>query len=180
MAKQEFIQNVRLARNLFAHRVEADNARVNADQIARRLSRAALWLTPASVRGFDAVDFPELSEEDRDELERSVRQFSEIAVQVPDDGPPTGEQEAAALRTFQQVERILQPYFPTPEELDRLRAAMRSVNFPNFVQTWDYEFGRDSSGEPGVWIWVVVDDDVADDATFTTTTTRLQREIHRA
>jgi hypothetical protein len=180
MAKQEFIQNVRLARNLFAHRVEADNPGVDVDQIARRLSRAAFWLTPASVRGFDAADFPELSDEDRDELERSVREFAEIAVQVPDDGPATAEQETSALRAFQQVQRVLEPYFPTPQELDRLRIAMRSVRFPDFVQTWDHEFGRDSTGEPAVWIWVVVDDDAPDDATFTTTTTRLQREIHRA
>src|SRR5436853_7808525 len=98
MAKQEFIQNVRLARNLLVHRVEADHPGVNADAIARRLSRAALWLTPASVRDFDAADFRELPDAAREELERNVRQFREVAEQVPDDGPATAEQEATALR----------------------------------------------------------------------------------
>jgi hypothetical protein len=180
MAKQEFIQNVRLARNLFFHRVEADHPGVNADEIARRLSRAALWLTPAAVRGFDALDFPELPANTREELERSVREFTEVASQVPDDGPASAEQEAAAIRGFQNILRILQPYFPTPEELTQLRTAMKAVNLPDSVQTWDYEFGRDSSGDPAVWIWIVVDDEAAVDVTFTAATTRLQRDIHRA
>ena len=180
MAKEEFIQNVRLARTLLDHRVEADHPSIDADQIARRLSRAALWLTPASVRGFDAADFPELSDASRDELERSVRAFREVAEQVPDDGPATAEQEAAASRSFHTILRVLDPYFPTPDELDRLRAAMKTVDFPDVVQTWDYEFGRDLAGDPAVRIWMVVDDEVADDPTFTATSTRLQREIHRS
>lgn len=57
---------------------------------------------------------------------------------------------------------------------------MKAVEFPDFVQTWDYEFGRDSSGQPAVWIWLVVDDAAADDPAFTAATTRLRREIHRS
>jgi hypothetical protein len=180
MAKQEFVQNVRLARNLLAHRVEADHPGVDAGAIERRLSRAALWLTPATVRGFDPEDFPELSEASRAELDRSVREFREVAEQVPDDGPATVEQEASALRSFGEILRIMDAYFPTPDELRRLREAMKEVHFPDVVQTWYHEFGRDSSDEPAVWIWVVVDDAAADDAGFTTATTRLQREIHRS
>lgn len=180
MAKQEFIQNVRLAQNLLSHRVEANGHGVNADQVARRLSHAALWLTPASVRGLDADDFPELSDAAREELERSVREFRQVAEQVPEDGPATAGQEAAARRSFLNVVRILEPYFPTPEELRRLRGALKEVHFPSVVETWDYEFGRDSSGDPAVWIWVLVDDVAADDATFTDNTVRLRREIHQA
>jgi hypothetical protein len=181
MAKQEFLENVRLARNLLVHRVEADRPDINAEAVARRLSRAALWLTPASVRDFEAADFPELPEAAREDLERAVRQFREVAEQVPDDGPATADQEVTASRSLLNIARILEPYFPTPQELDRLRAAMRAVHFPaDVVETWYPEFGLDSSGDPAVWIWLVVDDAVANDPTFTTTTTRLQREIHQS
>lgn len=180
MPKQEFIRNVQLARNLFAHRVGAGQPVVNEEEMSRRLSRAALWLTPASVRGFDAADFPELPDETRGLLERSVHQFRKIAAAVEENEPATAEQEGAALRNFEEIIRILHPYSPNTGELDQLRAVMSAIHLPDFVQTWDYEFGLDWSGDPAVWIWLVVDDDAANHPSFMTTSTRLQREIHRA
>jgi hypothetical protein len=178
MAKQEFVQNVRLARNLLAHRVEGDRPGADLEEIARRLARAAIWLTPASVEGFDMADFPELPDETREELRRNVGEFLAVAEQVSDDGPASVEQEAVGIRTLLNIVRILEPFLPTPDELDRLRAAMRTVRFPpDVVESWDYEFGLDSSGDPAVWIWLVVDDRAADDPAFTATTARLQREI---
>lgn len=180
MSKQEFIQNVRLARNLFAHRVSADHAGADVKGIERRLSRATLWLTPRAVSGFDPADFPELSAKEGEELDRSVRAFRMVGEQVAADVAATREQEAAALQSFESIRRILEPYFATPDELRLLREAMKKVDFPDSVETWDYEFGRDSSAEPAVWIWLIVDDAAAEDTTLADVTIRLRREIHRA
>ena len=40
---------------------------------------------------------------------------------------------------------------------------MKQVKFPKEVLTWDFEIGQDSTGDPAVWIWMVVIDSVAGD-----------------
>jgi len=177
MAKQEFIRNLRLARNLQAHHVSADHPGMDKKRIEAMLSRADLWLTPAAMRGFHPDDFPELSEESRAALDRSVRAFRHVAAQVPNNGPASTKQEAAARQEFERILRIMEAYLPTTEEVRRLRAAMREVHFPPGALTWEFEFGQDSSGDPAVWIWVVVDDAAVDEATFANATTRFSREI---
>lgn len=180
MSKQEFIQNVRTARNLLVHHVESTDPNLHSNDAERRLSRAAIWLTPASVRGFDSGDFPELSEIARGELDRNVRRFRDVATQVPPEGPSTAEQRRVGLEAFQRILGILDPYMPTSDETRRLREAMQEVTFPDQVLTWEFEFGRDSSNDPAVWIWLVVEDAAADDPAFAAATARLPRRIRDA
>ncbi|HWE93213.1 MAG TPA: hypothetical protein VG269_04500 [Tepidisphaeraceae bacterium] len=180
MSKQEFIQNLRVARNSLVHRVVADSPGINTNAVERRLSDAALWLTPTAVQGFDAADFSELPEATQRQLEQSVRRFHDIAALVPDDGPATAEQRAAAQATLMQILAIMDPYMPTSEETRRLRNAMKEVRFPDQVLTWEFEFGRDSSNDAAVWIWLVVDDAAASDDTFSAATTHLPRQIREA
>src|SRR5271157_1327901 len=61
--KKDFLTNLRVARNLFFHpqRVEADSATVDIGVITDAVARAAIWLTPKSVAGYNAADFPELA-----------------------------------------------------------------------------------------------------------------------
>ncbi len=78
MAKQDFLANIRIARNLFGHpRVETDSPGLNGPHIADVLARAAIWLTPKSVQGFDSNDFPELGPITLGELAAAIRDFSE-------------------------------------------------------------------------------------------------------
>jgi hypothetical protein len=61
MAKQEFLDNFRVARNLFMHsQVQADSSQIDPQALERRLVRSAIWLTPKSVKGFSPDDFAEL------------------------------------------------------------------------------------------------------------------------
>ena len=63
MAKEEFLTNIRIARNLFNHwRVGNGNAQSDPHALDQMLARSAIWLTPRSVRSFDAGDFPELAQ----------------------------------------------------------------------------------------------------------------------
>jgi hypothetical protein len=178
MPKQEFFRNLRTARNLFFHRVQSDHTGVNAKEIEQTLSHADFWLTPAAVAGFDDGDFPELSEASRAELGRNVSEFRAVAELVPIDAPASAKQSAGALKNFMKILQITEPYLPTPDEVGRLREAMKRVPFPAGVLTWEFEFGQDSSGDPAVWIWVVVEDAAADDPHFAAVSTRLQRTIH--
>ena len=87
MAKQEFLENLRVARNLFVHpRVEADSRQIDTGAVAQLLARAAIWLTPKSVKGFNAADFPELGLDKQKELQDAYQAFMAVAKEVPSDG----------------------------------------------------------------------------------------------
>jgi hypothetical protein len=92
MAKDEFIQNLRLAAGSIAPRVQTSGTELDAGSMSARLARAALWLTPRAVEGFDADDFNDLPEAERDELRNSVAAFRNLADTIPALSPPTDEQ----------------------------------------------------------------------------------------
>jgi len=87
LAKRDFLANFRIARNLFVHSrpVDADRATVHTAAFADTLARAAIWLTPKSVDGFNAADFPELGLVRQAELQTAVQNFLAVATQVPAD-----------------------------------------------------------------------------------------------
>ena len=172
VSKEEFIKNLWSARSLLVHQVLAPPG-VDVKGIERRLAHADLWLTPSAhaVQGFNPSDFPELSAQSRAKLERSVQRFREVAARVPNNGPATPEQEKAARQAFETILKIMQPYFLTTEDVDKLDAAMKDIHFPKGVLTWEFEFGQDSSDYPAVWIWLVVEDRAAKDKAFVTATT---------
>ena len=101
MAKQDFLPNFRIARNLFAHqRVETDGSNPDQAALERRLGRAAVWLTPKSVKGFNADDFPELGVDRQRELQAAVQDFLEVAKVVPPKEPATPEQLSKGKAAF--------------------------------------------------------------------------------
>lgn len=145
--KEEFLNNLRMARNLFCHpRADAD----------RR--RAAVWLTPKSLRGFNAEDFPELGPSQRSELEAAVRDFLDVAKQVAPNETATSEQLASATSVFRRILAILEPYLTIPAEAKKVEKAIASVDFPGWIVNWDYKLKNNSDDEPAVWIDFFTDD----------------------
>src|SRR5215831_14700493 len=117
MSKQDFLNNFRIARNLFMHpRVETDSPHLDPQAIEQKLARAAIWLTPRSVKGFNASDFPELGRDRQRELQTAVRDFLEIANRVPANKPATTEQYNNAAAMFVKILEILAPYLAEPDE----------------------------------------------------------------
>jgi len=161
-SKELFLANFRIARNLFVHsRIEADIQPINTASISESLTRAALWLTPKSVEGFNAADFPELQLKQQAELLNAVQAFTAIAAQVPADKCPTSEQYGNAATAFITILKILSPYLPTPEESKNIEKALRKVQFPPWVVNWDYELGSSEEGDPAVWVDIFADGDLA-------------------
>lgn len=157
--KEEFLKNFRVARNLFFHpQVEADSRNIDTDAITRTLARAAIWLTPKSVSGFNADDFPELGLDRQRELQSAIRDFELIAEQVPANKPASAEQYGNAIVAFKKVLDILAPYLAMAEEAQAVEHALREVIFPPWVLNWDYELGGDSDGASAVWVNVFVDE----------------------
>ncbi len=160
LAKRDFLANLRIARNLFVHpqRVEADSETVDTIAIEDNLARAAIWLTPKSVAGFNADDFPELGSVRQAELQTAVQNFRAVATQVPADKAATREQFGNARVAVARILEILAPYLPVPDEAEQVEAALRSVEFPPWVVNWDYELASDSDGTSAVWVNVFADE----------------------
>lgn len=159
-SKRDFLLNLRVARNLFVHpqKVQADSDKIDTAKISAMLSRAAIWLTPKSVAGFNAADFPELGPDRQAELLSAVQSFKAVAEQVPSDKPATAEQFGNASVAFARILAILEPYLPIPDEARQVEAALRDVEFPPWVVNWDYELASDSDGIAAVWVNVFADE----------------------
>lgn len=158
--KRDFLRNFRIARNLFVHpqKVETESATVDRAAISRTLARAAIWLTPKSVAGFNAADFAELGPDRQAELQTAVQNLLAVASQVPANKPATKEQYGNASVAFARILGILAPYLPMPDEAKQVEGALRSVEFPPWVVNWDYELATDSDGGPAVWLNVFADE----------------------
>ncbi len=161
-SKEKFLANFRVARNLLVHtRAETDSLTIDTASVSDALTRGALWLTPKSVEGFNATDFPELKADRQVALLNAVQAFKAVASQVPANEAPTKEQYGNAATAFIAILNILSPYVPTPEESKNVEKALRNVSFPPWVVNWDYELGSSEEGDAAVWVNVFSEGNIA-------------------
>ena len=159
MSRQEFLDNYKVARRLFAHpRVQTDSAVTDPKQVEEMIARSAIWLTPKSVQDFDVNDFAALGPERQRELQAAVEDFLAIANQVPPTKPPTQEQLDAARIAFSKIQSILNVYIGTPEEGAQIDAMLQNMVYPPWVANWDYELDNDTYDFPAVRINFFVDE----------------------
>jgi hypothetical protein len=133
--RADFLNNVRVARNLLAHAPNGSPA-------------GAVWLTPRTVAGFALDDFPELGAERGRELATAVNTFLAVALGTS----PSDEQLRVARTTFQTICDILNRYLPVGAEASLVENALRPVQFPDWVASWDFELAPNSLGDDSIWI----------------------------
>jgi hypothetical protein len=159
MSKRDFLDNLRVARNLLVHGgVTTDCRRLDSAALSRALTRAAIWLTPSSVKGFRPADFSELGAPKQQALADAVQEFERVARQVPPDAPATNDQFSEAKAALESVLAILGNYLPSHEEDTEIRTALATVDFPTWVLNWDYEVGSDEDGVPALWVTLYADE----------------------
>ncbi len=181
MAKQEFLNNFRIARNLFFHpRVATDDSNLDPQVREQKIARAAIWLTPKSVTGFKADDFPELGIDRQRELQAAVQEFLRAANQVPPKAPASPDQLVQGKTAFEKMLQLLLPYLPAPEEGEKVEEALQSVEFPPWLVNWDYELGNDEDGAPAVWVILYADESCAPRREFGRVASRLNAKIYEA
>jgi hypothetical protein len=181
MAKQDFLDNFRIARNLYNHpRVQSDTGQLDPQAVGLLISRAAIWLTPKSVKGFNPADFPELGPLRQTELQSAVQDFLAVARQVPPNDPASPEQLTNATSAFAKMLDILQPYIPSPEDADNVEEALTHVQFPPWVVNWDYELDSDKDGDPAVWVNLYADESTAPRKEFGRLASQMSASIRRA
>lgn len=131
---------------------------MDANEIARRLSGAALWLTPGVVEGFDLDDFPNLTPAQRLALNTYVNRFRTIANKLPPKAPVNEAAFSEGLDALDGILSVLGPYIADPEGEQVLMALMDLV-LPPFVRGIYYESDLDSAGEETFDVCVVVADE---------------------
>jgi hypothetical protein len=166
MSIDDFWMNVRTGARSMAPTVTADGPWIDATDVERLLLRDSSWLTRKTVRGFDEADFDFLPDEERTALAKAVEGFREIARQVPRDQPPSDEQVQAALPEFRRIVDILRPDKYADAEAMKLGRRIEQElagQIPESVAELRYETGEDWHGGPGLWIWVVLKNEAAED-----------------
>lgn len=159
MSKRDFLDNLRRARNLFVHgRATSDSRHLDPAALTRAIIRAAIWLTPRAVEGFNDEDFVELGPARQRALDEAVREFESIARQVPPNAPASDAQVSQAGDALRRMLEILNNYFPTHEEELQIRDALAKLDYPPWVRNWDFEPGSNEYGEPSVWVTLYADE----------------------
>src|SRR4051794_16538282 len=138
MSRQEFLQSLRMARNMFFHGVGSQAALEDTRDLEAQLSRASIWLTPSSVKGFDPSEFKELSPDVREQLKDRVRQFLDVVEHIRPNEHPTQDEARRGTEALLDVVRILDPYLWTSIEAKKIREVLEGIDFPAGVVTWEF------------------------------------------
>ncbi|MFO0958438.1 MAG: hypothetical protein U0800_13575 [Isosphaeraceae bacterium] len=178
--KIDFLRRFKSARNLLVHRVMAPESPGQAAHLERILNGAAIWLTPSIVRRYRRADFPELEPVIGERLESAVEEFREVADKVPPTGPATKSQIDRGRAAFDEIWKILKPYCPDRDDFLKIQQFLGKFPYPSYVITYDFEIGSDSTGDPALWIYLIVEDSMAEDANAMEQFRRLDQELHDA
>jgi hypothetical protein len=165
MAFHDFWNNVRIGAKLYAPEFIAEAPPLDTDAIEDMLRKTTHWVTPRSVAAFDENDFAFLPDSERAQLAKLVADFRQVTSTVSPMAPaPAGTVERAlplsreiigllefdryenaeAFRLGKLIEREIAPW--RPPELAELR----------------FRAGLDHTGDPGLWIWAYLSDDVSE------------------
>jgi hypothetical protein len=186
MAMNEFLHNVQTARNvaLFNQAVERGRNPLAPVPSYTGLRRAAqVWLSPRIVAGYDAEDFRSLSQANQDALATGVSGYRTVAEAVAGREPTDDELLRAADALFVIVGALDSDLLDTEGKvlLDAVCEAGGKEPFPDFVLGLDYTLDTDWSGDPGIWIWVIIPDELdPDSAEFLRFVTRFPKVVSPA
>ena len=180
MALQEFWNNVRIGARLIAPQVVADSTPPDRGFLESTLRRATFWLTPRTVEGFNEADFTFLPKQEQERLAKLVNEFSTVAAQVgpTDDAPP--EVIESAFPLFLGILQMLEFHRYGDAEAYRLGKQIEQKlqpNWPKEIAELRFNTGLDHTGDPALWIWVFLTEEVSrNDEDFLNAANRL-REI---
>ena len=65
-------------------------------------------------------------------------------------------------------------------EEEQINIALEGIKKPPFVENWSIHLDADSSGDPSVWIWVVISDELLNSSSLKEESDKLNEEIGAA
>ena len=183
MAIKEFWISVRAAASLMVPKAAVDSPRLDRDRIEKILRGATFWLTPGSIKGYDPKEFDFLSEDERTRLEEGVKEFKAVAASVPKNAPATDEQIDEGVTGFRKIIEVVRPDKYADFEAfvigKKIENQVRD-EMPDWVREMVFETGYDVGGEPGVWIWVEVEDFALEDEVLRDNAQLIREIVRRA
>ena len=162
MAREKFLHNLQKVAGFLSPELHVNGIRLGPDRIKYALDQRKIPLWPIAVDGFDPSDFPDLAPEVREQLERDIKTVRDVATPLaglPAVLPAAGEKGLAA---FVAILTTMQPYLAG----FNVYAALKRQQFPDLVRDFAVKVGKDSTGDPSAWVWVVVDDREAGEKLF--------------
>jgi len=178
MALQDFWTNVRIGAGLIVPQVIADSPRLDAASIESALRKATLWLTSQAVEGFNEADYPFLPKEERERLAKLVKEFSEAAAKVSPTYVAASEVVESALPLFREILQMLEFHRYGDAEAYRVGKQIEQKLqplWPKEIAELRFNTGLDHSGDPALWIWVFLTEEVSkDDEAFLKAAHRLR------
>jgi hypothetical protein len=158
MSKSDFLQSVRVARNLLIHDESGTGGCALVGTASHPHSRAAIWLTPVSVKSYRAEDFRELQPGQQQTLTSAVRAFEQVARHAPPMPLDSDHQRQDAKAALKEILAIVGQYLLDDEDASEIQTALTKLGFPSWVVNWDCETGTDEEGAPAVWVTLFVDE----------------------
>jgi hypothetical protein len=165
MAYHDFWTNVRIGAKLYDPPFIADAPRLDADAIERMLRESVHWLTPRAVAGFDENELSFLPEGGRAQLAKLVADFRQEASIVSPRAPAPADTVERALPLFRDIVRLLEfdryddaEAFRLGKLIEREIAPWR----PPELAELRFRTGPDHTGDPGIWIWAFLSDEVSE------------------
>jgi hypothetical protein len=139
MAREQFIENLRSASRMLSPPTVSSGQDAQVDtRISKILHSSDLWLTPKSVEGFDAADFTDWPDSDRERLEREVRAFVAITEGVQPDKPATRTQSNQARKHLEEITKIVRQRL-LHEWLEAQRKMMEEATAAATANKWYVE-----------------------------------------
>jgi len=129
------------------------------DNIQNALKNPTGWLSPSTVADLSESDFHTLKPKQREKLFQAVERFRTIAATAS----PTPEQVAEARAALDTIRDIAQPYLTPESKQIRETIAKAWQKERDWIPTFDYELSDNWLGQPVVWLWLVLKDDVLKD-----------------
>jgi len=164
MALCDFWISVRTAAKLFAPQAIVDAPRLDAGEIERILRETTFWLTPGAVAGFDEKDFSFLPDAEKTRLAKLVTEFRQVASAVSPRAPVPNDALERALPLFREIVESLG--FERYEDADAFRLgtlieqAIDSDRPPELAGL-RFRTGLDHSGDPAIWIWAFLTEEIS-------------------
>lgn len=120
---------------------------------------AATWLSPTVVEQYAEDDFAFLPSEQRDRLTEAVSEFRRMASEATTTADPELVRKAIPhlLLLMTHLGEFLGD--ADAEKVASVLTATRP-QFPAYVHGAILRLGNDHSGDPAVWIWLILEDDV--------------------
>jgi hypothetical protein len=162
MALTEFLHNLQTARNIvLSQLLPPDLQRLD----YRRLKRAApMWLSPRVIAGADPLEFTFLEDDQSESLNAVIKEFLKIADALVDREPTLNEVKRGSDCILSMAKIIGEPILDA-EGVSILMSLLTTIHskkkvLPEFVLGIDYSLDSDWSGDPGIWLWLIVPDDI--------------------